>query len=211
MSKGRTDEGQYGARRRALAAARDVLRHRSYGSFSVEHVAKAAGLSRRTLYNQFEDRAELYRLARMELVAELEGVLPREIDCALPIGEAVEQFVCDASVALAGDAHGQLRAAVGRDGAELPWLAAIYRERVIQPLEWAVERFLLQHAHGRSLTVDEPVTQARRLVAMVMAAVAEPTAFHPAEITAIFLERLERPSLQTVNSSVDLLPVRPSA
>lgn len=211
MSNNGVDEGQYGARRRALAAARNVLRQRAYGSFSVEHVAKLAGLSRRTLYNQFEDRAELYRLVRMELVAEVEALLPREISGTQSLRLAVEQFVRDACSALFGDAHCELRAAVARDGDELPWLSALYRERVILPLEWAVERFLLQQAHRHSLAVDEPMAQARRLVAMIMAAVAEPTAFHPSEIAAIFLDRLARAAAPAEYGAGAAMPMRRSA
>jgi TetR/AcrR family transcriptional repressor of mexJK operon len=195
MSQGRPEEGQCGARRRALAAAREVLRDQGYGSFSVERVARAAGLSRRTLYNQFECRAELYRTVRLELFAEVEGQLPREISRTAPLREAIEHFVRDSCAALSSDVHVQLRAAVARDSAELPWLAAIYRERVILPLEWAIERCLLQHAHSDALQIEEPAAHAQRLVAMVMVAVAEPSAFHASEIAAIFLNRLSAPPL----------------
>jgi AcrR family transcriptional regulator len=190
MAHGSPDEAQYRARRRALAAAREVLRHEAYAGFSVERVARAAGLSRRTLYNQFEDRAELYRAVRLALVAEVELALPREVGRGVPLRDAIEHFVRDACAALAGDAHAELRAAVARDGADLPWLAALYRERVVLPLEWAVERCLLQQAHGRALMVEEPVAHAQRLVAMIMATVAEPSAFHASELAVIFLNRL---------------------
>ncbi|HWI86229.1 MAG TPA: helix-turn-helix domain-containing protein [Sphingomonas sp.] len=193
MTHSPADDGQYRARRRALAAAREVLRSHGYRSFSVERVAKAAGLSRRTLYNQFEDRTDLYRAVRLELVGEVEAALPREISRSLPLQTAIEHFVGETCRALAGDAHMQLRSAVARDGAELPWLAALYRERVTLPLEWAVERCLLQQAHGNMLLVDEPAAQAQRLVAMMMASVVEPTAFHPSELAAIFLSRLRAP------------------
>jgi len=186
MSYSPTDQGQYGARRRALAAAREVLRHHNYASFSVERVAQVAKLSRRTLYNQFEDRAELYRAARMELVAEVEASLPREVARGLPLREALEQFVREACRVLSADAHIQLRAAVARDGNELTWLAALYRERIALPLEWAIERCLLQQAHGQAITVEEPAAQAQRLLAMIMAAVAEPSAFHAVEIAESF-------------------------
>ncbi|WP_116091641.1 TetR/AcrR family transcriptional regulator [Sphingomonas crusticola] len=190
MTQGRPDDGQYGARRRALAAAREVLRDQAYGSFSVERVARLAGLSRRTLYNQFEDRAELYRIVRLELVVEVETVLPREINRNLPLREAMEQFVREAWLALSGEAHLQLRGAVARDGADLPWLSEMYRQRVVLPLEWAIERCLVRQIHDHGLAIDEPSAHAERLAAMVMVAVTQPSAFHPHEIVAIFLGRL---------------------
>lgn len=191
MSYDAIQERQHGARRRALAAAHKVLRDHSYGSFSVERVARAAGLSRRTLYNQFGGRDELYRIVRLELMAEVEAVLPREIGRGVPLRQAIEAFVRAACAALAGNAHVQLRAAVIRDGSELSWLPTLYRERIVQPLEWAVERCLLQQEHDHALAVDEPAGQAQRLVAMIMATVAEPSAFHPGEIAEIFLNRLK--------------------
>jgi len=208
MSYSPTDQGQYGARRRALAAAREVLCHHNYASFSVERVAQVAKLSRRTLYNQFEDRAELYRAARMELVAEVEASLPREVARGLPLREALEQFVREACRVLSADAHIQLRAAVARDGNELTWLAALYRERIALPLEWAIERCLLQQAHGQAITVEEPAAQAQRLLAMIMAAVAEPSAFHAVEIAGIFLNRLAASPVPYPAEVPGYLPVR---
>jgi len=195
MMQGLDDQAQHGARRRALAAARDVLRHHDYGSFSVERVAQAARLSRRTLYNQFKDRAELYRAVRIEMVVEVEAVLPRDISRIASLHDGIERFVRDACAALSSDTHVHLRAAVARDGGELPWLTALYRERISLPLEWAVERCLLHQAHGNALTIDQPAAHARRLLAMIMATVAEPSAFHPAEIAELFLNRLTAASV----------------
>lgn len=211
MTQARTDEGQYGARRRALAAAREVLREHGFGTFSVERVARVAGLSRRTLYNQFECRAELYRAVRLELFAEVEARMPREVSRTAPLRDAIEHFVRDACLAMSGDVHVQLRAAVARDGTDLPWLPALYRERVIQPLEWAVERCLLQHAHSHALEIAEPATHAQRLVAMIMVSVAEPSAFHATELAAIFLNRLSAPSLPFATDVAAYFPARRSA
>src|SRR5690349_16696477 len=46
-------------RERVLAAARDVLNLDDVGSFSLDAVARKAGVTRMTLYNQFGSKGEL--------------------------------------------------------------------------------------------------------------------------------------------------------
>jgi AcrR family transcriptional regulator len=47
------------ARRRILAAAREMLREDSLAQLKIERVAARAGLTRRSVYNQFDDRDAL--------------------------------------------------------------------------------------------------------------------------------------------------------
>src|SRR5687768_10011647 len=59
-----------------LAAARDLFRNRPSDSVSMEMIAMRAGVTRRTVYNQFVDSAELFRATREELILEVAELLP---------------------------------------------------------------------------------------------------------------------------------------
>lgn len=134
------------SRRRILAAARTLLRQHSYQSFSIEAVASLAGLTRRTVYNLFADRLTLYRMSRAALLAEFEPLLPQREADGIPLRHALEEFARQALVALGTPGHHELLASVRRDGAFLPWIAELYRERVEQLLSRTLDAALAADA-----------------------------------------------------------------
>jgi len=114
-------------RERILAAARELLEVDDAERFSLEAVARRAGVSRMTVYNQFESKAKLLEalfdsLAKHGPMAEMANVFAEE--------DPVDAF--DAFISLFGRfwtfsrrAHGRLRAAALDD----PELDATLQER----------------------------------------------------------------------------------
>src|SRR5262245_3901167 len=104
-------------RERILAAARDLLEDEQAEGFSIDAVARRAGVARMTIYNQFESKAGL-------LEALFDSLAVRG-----PLGQMVDIFqerdplvALDAYVAMFGRfwtasrlAHGRLRAAALHD------------------------------------------------------------------------------------------------
>lgn len=185
------------ARRRVLDAARVLLRSQGYERFTMEAVAARSGLSRRTLYNQFEDRDALYRASRMELLEAFEALLPLELAPDTELIRAMERFFAAALAALALPEHREMLASVQRDGSAVPWLKSLYSARVERPLRLAVEHYLLmQKAYG-ALAIADPSPPARRCLTMLKAALSTADAapvFDAAELAAMFARRLSEPA-----------------
>lgn len=181
-------------RRRILAAARALLSTDSYHSFSMEAVASRAGLSRRTLYNQFADRDALYGASRMALLQEFEHLLPpRDWSAAT----SLELFCREAVEALQTAAHRELLASVTRDATAVPWLADLYALRVEAPLQSAALRVLVECARRRGPGRHaDPHAVAAGCVMLLRAAagedVAQPT-LSAAELAGILNARLDAP------------------
>lgn len=184
------------ARRRVLDAARSLLSQHGHERFTMEAVAARAGLSRRTLYNQFEDRDALYRASRLELIEGFEALLPTELDPHAELRRGIERFFAAALAALALADHRELLASVQRDGAAVPWLRQLYAARVERPLRLAVEHYLLMQQAQGALAIADPAPPARRALAMLRAALSAPDAapvFEAGELAALFVQRLAGP------------------
>lgn len=183
------------ARRRVLDATRALLQEHSFGKLTMEAVASRSGLTRRTVYNQFEDREALYRASRLELFQAFEDSLPTEIVPHRDIATTLERFCGAALAVLATPEHRELLASVKRDGPEIPWLKAFYSSHVDRPLRLAIENYLLKQAVSGTLEITEPAEHARRGLMMLCAAISVKDAspvFEAAELAALFLQRVQR-------------------
>jgi AcrR family transcriptional regulator len=65
-------------RARLLEAAKRVMAERGVAGCTTKEIAKAAGVAEGTIYNQFEDKADLYLSVAGELIPELLRRLPEE-------------------------------------------------------------------------------------------------------------------------------------
>lgn len=181
------------ARRRVLDAARVLLRSQGYDRFTMEAVAMRSGLSRRTIYNQFEDRDALYRASRMELLECFEALLPLELASETELTRGMERFFAAALAAMALPEHRELHDSVMRDGAASPWLRQLYASRVERPLRLAVEHFLLMQSARGAVEIGDPGPPAHRALAMLKAALSSPEGapvFEARELASVFVQRL---------------------
>lgn len=186
--------GRTNARQRVIDAARSLLRQVGYDRFTLEAVAARSGLSRRTIYNQFENRDALYRATRLALLGAFEDDLPREIPADADLQGTIEAFCAAAIEVLSTPEHRELLASVQRDRAGAPWLADLYRARVDRPLRIAIEHYLLMQKAFGALEIADPAPHARSLLATIRAAVsASDTApvFRPSELALLFAARLQ--------------------
>lgn len=125
-----------------LAVARRLLRDRSYEQFCLGEVAEQAGLSRRTIYNQFVDKDDLYRTSREALFAEVGGMIPARIDGGLPLAMGLKGFALEVTKALSSEGYADLTGSLIRDGRVHGWLDENYERFVTEPIRQAIEIFL---------------------------------------------------------------------
>ena len=107
-----------GSRTAIIEAAERLFLERGFGSVSMDELAEAAGLARRTLYNQFSSKEEIFRAMLLPVARQLEAAFPPGVALAavemqqvedrpdvlrellnplalLPVGDEIGVAVCD--------------------------------------------------------------------------------------------------------------------
>src|SRR6478736_912985 len=69
-----------GSREAIVDAAARLFLERGFGSVSMDELAMAAGVARRTLYNQFASKEEIFREMLLRVSRQLEGAFPPGIE-----------------------------------------------------------------------------------------------------------------------------------
>ena len=69
-----------GSREAIVAAAARLFLERGFGAVSMDELAEAAGLARRTLYNQFGSKEEIFREMLLRVSRQLEDAFPPGVE-----------------------------------------------------------------------------------------------------------------------------------
>src|SRR4051812_43606560 len=83
MADGRdktADSRRAGSREAIVGAAERLFLERGVGAVTMDELAEAAGVARRTLYNQFASKEEIFREMLLRVSGQLEHVLPPGIE-----------------------------------------------------------------------------------------------------------------------------------
>ena len=116
---------------------------RGFGSVSMDELAEAAGVARRTLYNQFASKEEIFREMLLRVSGQLEDALPPGIETQ---GDVEEVLRLVARMILELHKHpeylGFLRMVVA-DSRQFPWIA----EEFAAVMDPQTERFARYLAH----------------------------------------------------------------
>jgi AcrR family transcriptional regulator len=140
-----------GSRDAIVEAAVRLFLERGFGSVSMDELAEAAGVARRTLYNQFTSKEEIFREMLRRVTSQLENAFPPGIETR---GDVEDVLRLIARMIL--DLHknpeylGFLRM-VAADSRQFPWIADEFAA-VMDPLTDRVVRYL---AHLTALGVLE--------------------------------------------------------
>ena len=132
-----------------IAAAERLFLERGFGSVSMDELAKAAGVARRTLYNQFASKEEIFREMLLRVSGQLESAFPPGIETQGDVEDVLRRI---ARVIL--ELHknqgylGFLRMVVA-DSRQFPWIAEEFAA-VMDPQTERLIRFL---AHLTSIGV----------------------------------------------------------
>jgi TetR/AcrR family transcriptional regulator, regulator of autoinduction and epiphytic fitness len=138
-----------GSREIIVDAAAGLFLQRGFGSVSMDELALAAGLARRTLYNQFTSKEEIFREMLLRVALQLEQAFPPGIETR---GEVEDVLRLIGRMIL--DLHqnpeylGFLRMVVA-DSRQFPWIAKEFAA-VMDP---QTERFARYLAHLTDLGI----------------------------------------------------------
>ena len=138
-----------GSREAIVDAAERLFLERGFGAVSMDDLAEAAGVARRTLYNQFASKEEIYRETLLRVSDQFEGVLPPGVETRGDV-EDVLRLIAHAIVALHRRPGylGFFRMVVA-DSRQVPWIAEAFAA-VMDP---QMERFARYLAHLTAIGV----------------------------------------------------------
>ena len=133
--------GVVASREAIVAAAERLFLERGFGSVSMDELAEAAGVARRTLYNQFASKEEIFREMLGRVSGQLEGAFPPGIETQGDV-EEVLRLVARMILGLHRQPGylGFLRMVVA-DSRQFPWIADEFAA-VMEPQTERLTRYL---------------------------------------------------------------------
>jgi TetR/AcrR family transcriptional regulator, regulator of autoinduction and epiphytic fitness len=155
-----------GSREAIVEAAELLFLERGFGAVSMDDLASAAGVARRTLYNQFASKEEIFREMLLKVSDQLEHALPPGIETQ---GEVEDVLRVVARMIL--ELHrrpeylGFLRMVVA-DSRQFPWIA----EEFAAVMEPQAERFTRYLAHLTAMGILDcrnPLLAAHQFMGML--------------------------------------------
>ncbi|MCS3741584.1 MULTISPECIES: TetR/AcrR family transcriptional regulator [unclassified Rhizobium] len=157
---------QGGSREAIIDAAGQLFLERGFGSVSMDDLAKASGVARRTLYNQFATKEDIFREMLLRVSGKLEDAFPSGIE---PHGDVEHVLRIIARMIL--ELHKQpeycgfLRMVVA-DSRQFPWIAEEFAAVMEPQTERLVEYLAHQTAQG-ILDCRNPVLGAHQFMGML--------------------------------------------
>src|ERR1700688_84765 len=155
-----------GSREGIVEAAERLFLQRGFGAVSMDELAEAAGVARRTLYNQFSSKAEIFREMLLRVSGQLEDAFPSGVETQ---GDVEDVLRLVARMILELHKHpeylGFLRMVVA-DSRQFPWIA----EEFATVMDPQIERLVryLSHLTGLGiLDCRNPMLAAHQFIGML--------------------------------------------
>lgn len=155
-----------GSREAIVEAAERLFLERGFGAVSMDDLAEAAGVARRTLYNQFAKKEEIFREMLLRVSRQLEDAFPPGIETQ---GEVVDVLPVIARMIV--ELHknprylGFLRMVVA-DSRQFPWIAEEFAA-VLDPRAERLARYLAHLTTVGVLDCRNPLLAAHQFMGML--------------------------------------------
>src|SRR5271169_977194 len=155
-----------GSREAIVEAASRLFLQRGFGSVSMDELAGAAGLARRTLYNQFTSKEEIFREMLLKVSGHLEDAFPPGIETQGDV-EEVLRLVARMILELHGRPEylGFLRMVVA-DSRQFPWIAEEFAA-VMDPQTERLARYLAHLTAMGVLNCRNPMLAAHQFMGIL--------------------------------------------
>ena len=202
MPKARRGE----SREAIIAAAERLFLERGFGSVSMDELAEAAGVARRTLYNQFASKEEIFREMLLRVSGQLESAFPPGIETEGEVDDVLRRI---ARVILElhknSEYLGFLRM-VAADSRQFPWIAQEFAA-VMDPQTERLTRYLAHLTSIGVLNCRNPMLAAHQFMGVLnefslwpwmmgRESVPVPADVVVEETLRMFLQRYRRPRLK---------------
>jgi TetR/AcrR family transcriptional regulator of autoinduction and epiphytic fitness len=155
-----------GSREAIAEAAERLFLERGFGSVSMDELAEAAGLSRRTLYNQFASKEEIFREMLLRVSGQLEDAFPPGVETQGDVEDVLRQ-VARMILELHKNPEflGFLRMVVA-DSRQFPWIAEEFAA-VMEPQTERLVRYLAHLTAMGILDCRNPMLAAHQFMGML--------------------------------------------
>jgi TetR/AcrR family transcriptional regulator of autoinduction and epiphytic fitness len=155
-----------GSRGAIVAAAERLFLERGFGSVSMDELAETAGVARRTLYNQFSSKEEIFREMLLRLSSQLEDAFPPGVETQGEV-EHVLRLVARMILKLHKNPEylGFLRMVVA-DSRQFPWIAEAFAT-VMDPQTERIARYLAHLSALGILDCRNPMLAAHQFMGML--------------------------------------------
>jgi TetR/AcrR family transcriptional regulator, regulator of autoinduction and epiphytic fitness len=154
------------SREAIVAAAGRLFLERGFGSVSMDELAEAAGVARRTLYNQFANKEDIFREMLRRVSAQLELAFPPGIETQ---GEVEDVLRLIARMILElhenWEYRGFLRMVVA-DSRQFPWIAQEFAA-VMDPQTERLTRYLAHLTSMGILDCRNPMLAAHQFMGIL--------------------------------------------
>jgi AcrR family transcriptional regulator len=149
-----------------VEAAQRLFLERGFGAVSMDDLAEAAAVARRTLYNQFSSKEEIFREMLRRVSDQLEDALPAGIETSGDIAEVL-RLTAGAILKLHRSPHylGFLRMVVA-DSRQFPWIAKAFAA-VMDPQTERLTRYLAQQAALGVIDCRNPTLAAHQFMGVL--------------------------------------------
>jgi TetR/AcrR family transcriptional regulator, regulator of autoinduction and epiphytic fitness len=149
-----------------IEGAERLFLERGFGAVNMDELAEAAGVARRTLYNQFASKEEIFREMLLRVSGQLERAFPPGIETQ---GDAEEVLRLIARMILKLHENpgylGFLRMVVA-DARQFPWIAEEFAA-VMEPLTERLTRYLAYLTAIGALECRNPLLAAHQFMGLL--------------------------------------------
>lgn len=153
---------------RIVAVATDLFLGQGFGATSIEAVAAAAGVSKRTFYHRFRDKPDVFRAVVRRLIARWSSPLEAELVAAGPLDEMLAKMAQRILAAALSPEALQLYRLLITEAPRVPELALIINEQSAASGQ-RLGAFLAREVQAGRLVLDDPGFAAEQFINMVLA------------------------------------------
>jgi TetR/AcrR family transcriptional regulator of autoinduction and epiphytic fitness len=155
-----------GSREAIVDAAARLFLERGFGSVSMDELATAAGVARRTLYNQFASKEEIFREMLLRVSRQLEHAFPPGIETQGDVKDVL-RLIARVIVDLHKNPEylGFLRMVVA-DARQFPWIAKEFAA-VMDPQTERLTRYLAHLTDLGILNCQNPTLAAHQFMGIL--------------------------------------------
>jgi len=155
-----------GSREAIVDAAGGLFLQHGFGAVSMDDLAEAAGVARRTLYNQFASKEEIFREMLLRVSRQLEDAFPPGIETRGDVDDVL-RLIARVILGLHKNPEylGFLRMVVA-DSRQFPWIADEFAA-VMNPQTERLTRFIAHLTAMGILACRNPVLAAHQFMGML--------------------------------------------
>lgn len=175
-----------------IEAARRLFRELSYDAVSMEAVAEAACVTRRTVYNHFVDRADLFAAVRERELIALGAMTRIPVALGRSVHDTLVEFAMATINVLSDPGFVDFTKSVIRDGAQHRWLVDAYTQNVRLPILQALEIYLLRLTQAGEIDIKDVHLAAHHFIGTLEALISMPRLLNLGEASSWSKESIAR-------------------